>query len=282
MHNTTTPCQYAIVRFAPFVETGEFANIGIILFAPKIGFFDFKVAHTKFSRVTSFFTEIKAPEYRKVVNNFTHELKRIRNIMMHGEHDGDLNKTIFRDVIKTREGIIQFSEARVVLATDPSAKINELYDFYIDRSFANVEQVEATLEKTVRAWFKNTPLANNFRKHKIGEGIHEISFPFVAMQDGKPVKIIKPFYLGHKNPRMILDHGHLWRGRFERLTGCLPDDILIAVRGPDEGTNDNIDCDRHEAFEEAVHNLKGMRLATVIPDFTKDMVLDFAKSTHGS
>ncbi|HVK54151.1 MAG TPA: DUF3037 domain-containing protein, partial [Burkholderiales bacterium] len=28
-------CHYAIVRFLPFVETGEFANVGVVLFSPN-------------------------------------------------------------------------------------------------------------------------------------------------------------------------------------------------------------------------------------------------------
>lgn len=40
---TRIACQYAIVRFAPFVETEEFANVGIIMIAPKQRFFGFYV-----------------------------------------------------------------------------------------------------------------------------------------------------------------------------------------------------------------------------------------------
>lgn len=31
----TTPCLYSIVRYAPYAETEEFANIGVLLCAPK-------------------------------------------------------------------------------------------------------------------------------------------------------------------------------------------------------------------------------------------------------
>ena len=45
-------CQYAIVRFAPFVETGEFANVGIIMMAPKQRFFAFELELKRYKRIT--------------------------------------------------------------------------------------------------------------------------------------------------------------------------------------------------------------------------------------
>ena len=37
-----TPRLYSIVRFMLFVETGEFANVGVIMIAPEQRHFDFK------------------------------------------------------------------------------------------------------------------------------------------------------------------------------------------------------------------------------------------------
>ena len=35
--------QYAIVRFSPFVETEEFANVGVVMICPAEGKFLFKL-----------------------------------------------------------------------------------------------------------------------------------------------------------------------------------------------------------------------------------------------
>ncbi|TAM57619.1 MAG: DUF3037 domain-containing protein [Rhodanobacter sp.] len=32
-------CQYAIIRFLPYAETGEFANVGVVLACPATGYF---------------------------------------------------------------------------------------------------------------------------------------------------------------------------------------------------------------------------------------------------
>ena len=51
----TTPCLYSIVRYAPYAETEEFANIGVLLCAPKENYFDFQLTKRNDSRVKNFF-----------------------------------------------------------------------------------------------------------------------------------------------------------------------------------------------------------------------------------
>jgi hypothetical protein len=39
---THTPCHYAVLRFRPYAETGEFVNVGLAVVAPEAGEFAFK------------------------------------------------------------------------------------------------------------------------------------------------------------------------------------------------------------------------------------------------
>ena len=52
-------CQYALLRFRPFVETGEFANVGVVLLAPEARFFGFKLLNKqRHGRITHFFHQL--------------------------------------------------------------------------------------------------------------------------------------------------------------------------------------------------------------------------------
>ncbi|WP_414023964.1 DUF3037 domain-containing protein, partial [Neisseria gonorrhoeae] len=46
--------RFAVIRFMPYVQTREFANIGIIITHPKSGYFDFKIEQ-RYSRLSRFF-----------------------------------------------------------------------------------------------------------------------------------------------------------------------------------------------------------------------------------
>lgn len=69
-------CQYAIVRFAPFVETGEFANVGILMIAPKERFFGFKLETRRHGRITRFFEELDRKHYTQALYQVREELTR--------------------------------------------------------------------------------------------------------------------------------------------------------------------------------------------------------------
>ena len=53
-------CRYAIIQFMPYTETGEFANVGVVLACPETGYFDFKLQTKRYARITAFFNELDA------------------------------------------------------------------------------------------------------------------------------------------------------------------------------------------------------------------------------
>lgn len=70
-------CQYAIVRFAPFIETGEFANVGVVMMAAREGYFGFKLETQRYGRVTRFFEELDVKLYRATLYDLRDELRRV-------------------------------------------------------------------------------------------------------------------------------------------------------------------------------------------------------------
>ena len=65
-------CQYALLRFRPFVETGEFANVGVVLMCPEGRFFGFKLLK-KYGRITKFFHQLDSKVYLTGKALFTDE-----------------------------------------------------------------------------------------------------------------------------------------------------------------------------------------------------------------
>lgn len=41
------PCQYAIIQFMPYPETGEFANVGVVLACPQMRYLGARLAPVK-------------------------------------------------------------------------------------------------------------------------------------------------------------------------------------------------------------------------------------------
>ena len=269
------PCLYAIARFAPFVETEEFANVGIILLAPTEQYFDFRLLDRRYARVTRFFAEMKPRIFNTSMRNLREELQRVAVLLRERDPvpnlDSDFGRSFFAEIIRPRETIIKFSEPRSVLAADPKVQLKALYGFYVERNFATQEYQEALMVKGLRGWLIEAQLADRFHSERLGDDTYGATFPFVEGDPGRPLKAIKPLYLGQDDPTRIIDHGGQWALRVARLRKRqrLPQELLFAVQGPEE------EGSRFEAYEESVEELRQANVA-VLPFADKEHILSFA------
>lgn len=279
---TLIACHYAIIRFAPFVETGEFANVGVLVYAPKKRFFEFRLlAVQKHRRITHFFEEMKPEVYKEAVRNLRDELKRVRDMAQHGSlsdertlDDHGLAYHLFKEVVRPREGLVRFSSPRIVLAERPQEKLEELFKFYVERSFVTKEYEEAAFEKAVRRWLSEAKLVERFQKLSVGDELYSVNFPFVEEREERPIKAIKPLFLGQDQPRKIIEHGGKWVFRLQELAqrDHMPEKVMFTVGGPGEKSGD-----RKDAFEHIVEKLR--QTGVMVADRRdKDTVMDFAHS----
>lgn len=104
--------QYAIVRFLPFTETGEFANAGIVLCAPDAGVFAFQLIATPSERVHQFFPKLDNALLPNTIGLLTNELNRIQQLAEQ-QNSTQLLAT-FQELIRPREHLIRYSGLRSI------------------------------------------------------------------------------------------------------------------------------------------------------------------------
>ena len=75
------PCRYAILRFLPYVETGEFANVGVVLMSTAGRFLGFRLLKRRIARVTHFFDLHDNKPLREGLNVMREELARIEQML---------------------------------------------------------------------------------------------------------------------------------------------------------------------------------------------------------
>lgn len=130
-----TACHYAIVRFMPVVETEEFANVGVVLCEPGGRYFGFRLLGHRSSRVTNFFEKIEGATFRGFMRDLQEELERVSAAFK--KLDKKTTSTMWSEVIKPRASMVRFGEGRVVLASDPEEKLNELFEYYVGQRFVS-------------------------------------------------------------------------------------------------------------------------------------------------
>jgi hypothetical protein len=245
-------CQYALLRFRPFVETGEFANVGVVLMAPEARFFGFRLLK-KYGRITQFFHQLDRKVFLDGRALFEEELERfageLRRLALDGrKRDADVTLAcnLFAELVRAREALLQFGEQRVVLADDPKARLDALFDHYVERNFVTKEYQERLLENAVRTLLFRANVGAEYQRQKVGGTDFAVNFPFVAMADGRAQRIIKPLFLAQGDSTKILTHGGQWVDRVRRLRRrhALPDAVLFPLTAPDADTQS------YGAFEE--------------------------------
>lgn len=279
---TQTACQYAIVRFAPFAETGEFANVGIVLLAADAGYLGFELETRRHARITKFFDGVDARHYKAAVAALEAELARARDMLLakgfghRMEPAGrPLAQDVFGEITRTRESIIRFSEPRVVLAEQPQAKLHDLFAHYVRRDFIT-RQYQKNLESSIRTWLRQANLQQRFTEAAVGDDTYAIKFPFVEMKRNDPVKVIKPLHLDQDDSTRIIDQAGFWASRIHTLRqrNKLPRHVMFAVGGPEQGA-DNV---RVEAFHDALQRLEGACIDVAQAD-DRDRVVAFAAAS---
>ena len=128
-------CNYSIIRFLPYTETGEFANIGIVLYIPASQRLVYKLLNPEqHERITNFFKLINKSVFSDTLQIILAELERIKNFLSQN-NTNEVN--LYNELIRPREDIIRYSENRVLLSTEPYIKVDDLFKDYVLNNSSN-------------------------------------------------------------------------------------------------------------------------------------------------
>lgn len=253
-------CKYSVIQFLPYPETGEFANVGILLACDKTNLLDFRLETRKAKRYTAFFQNLEAQIFRLATKQLSEEFRHVRNEMAHGLR-GTAGAT-FETITRPRETMLRFGAPRVVLTEDPQKELDSLFEHYVLHGFAKEANYEAELERRVKQLLQDLNLRAPFKPAKVGNDLFAVQFPLVQTLDGKPSKVIKPFFLGQATPGAIYQHGDQWLAKLARLKnmGLMPENILFALKGP--ALAGETQANQRKAFEDIRQDLANLVIVT--------------------
>lgn len=267
-------CRYAVVQFAPYRETGEFVNAGVVLMCPESGYFGFKLQTRRTKRITDFFDELPRSFYVRAIKAIEDELHRVADVVAKAPATGRAaySRQVFDSLIHPREALVRFSAQRSVMAADPAAELARQFEHCVERTFATPEYVEKAMEKRIKHLLDGLHLPAPFTPQRVGDDAFHANFPLVQQRGDTLAKIIKPFRLNQDESVDIYEHGDAWLKKIERLRNrnLLPDDVLFAVKAPPRE-----DTKRYAAFMEICSDLIKLEVQTVDEDADRE-ITEFA------
>lgn len=206
--------RYSVIRFMPFTETQEFANVGVVLHAPNDGKVFFKLANKRFGRISDFFDDLDGKLYSNAIEMFTSELQRIKDYA-YGIRGRELT-TFMDEVTRQKEGFLTYSETAALLTNKPFEDVlDDLYKQYVGRNFNTKEHRESLILKNVKMHLDKVS-QYKFTKRKLDVSYMSFELPLVAKNDYK-IKAVKPLSFYQDSPLKLIDHGEFWISRVKHL-----------------------------------------------------------------
>lgn len=127
MNTDQAACNYALLRFLPYPETGEFVNVGVIVNCLQPCLFRFRFREDMSDRVRALFPEQKENEYKDSVEMLINEVERVRR----GIRDPKTCQFAFNELVRPRENTLRFGEVRTAMTEEPEQFVEELFRRYV-------------------------------------------------------------------------------------------------------------------------------------------------------
>lgn len=272
--------RYSIIRFRPSADTGEFANIGIVVLDLDAQRIAYKLAPKRFTRINGFFDKEAYKAYQAITANLHDELGRFAGLIATG---WDLAATeIFAELIAPRESSILFSAPRIMQADDWVEDVTtRLFDRLVKREQTTPTHPEQQLTQGIRNALHRNGL-RQFKNLAVDDDVIPVRFPLGIQRS--TIRAIQPLAFSQKTPMAVFDHGAQWRQRLAYLLDkgkILPHHILMAIEAPD--------ADGDPAIQDAYHATRAdlaklpLPIVEATPDGTiNPAVIAFARQAMSS
>jgi hypothetical protein len=213
----------------PYPETGEFANVGVIMLVPKANRFAFvlETKHTK--RLNGFFRHLDVGVYKAAIGNYQKELTYLELQV----NEGKLNANeAFGLMVRPREAILSFGEPRgALLAGSPEKALDKLYQDQVYHDFASKTDYENKLKSRVKGMVKGLQLQRPFVEQHIDHKGFKVNFELAQLENTKVDRVIKPLSFLQLEAKQIFAHADFWLAKLKRLKqfGLMPRDIIFPI-----------------------------------------------------
>jgi len=214
------PYTFSVLRYVHDPVTGEFANVGIAVYAPQAKYLN-AVCTPHYGRLSKMFGQVDGDRFRQVANYLQGELKRIgRKLdteLPLAQPPSDIEQ-ILKQVLPYDDSSFQFSRIGAGLTDNPDESLRQLFDRYVEKYSGRVqltsrddEQVWSVFrkpleEKQVTVWLQSKRITapdyeyefKHARKNEVWHAYEPISFDLMGSSS-------------------ILDKANNWMGRLTNL-----------------------------------------------------------------
>jgi Protein of unknown function (DUF3037) len=211
--------QYQLLRYTHDLVTGEFVNVGVVVFEPQTGFLKSKMI-AKFGRITQFYSEVNGHAILHSLKAFEAGIKRIaRQLHELFRNDFKTIDEITNEILPKNDSALQCTEVSYALDTNLDDALEDLFERLVDRY--NQEIVSDTLDDK-EVW--KSVYKQHFDKYGVTAHLKHYSiatqndiFEFDKAWRNGVWNCYQSLSLDLKNTSSIKDKVYKWVGKLNEL-----------------------------------------------------------------
>jgi len=120
-------CNYSLLRFLPYPETGEFVNVGVVISCLQPCLFDFQMEDRMPARLKALFPNQNEQVFDAGTAAMHREMMRVKAMI----RDSKACQFAFNEAVRPRESTFRFSEPRTILSANVENLAEELFRSYV-------------------------------------------------------------------------------------------------------------------------------------------------------
>lgn len=186
------PYTYSVLKYVHDVASGEFVNLGVVLYSPTHDFFRSSMRRT-ISRIVRFFPDAKARALTRTIRALETSINR-RGVSIKNERAQDMFFEELKDVLDLAskqlpvdDSSLQWSSVSGGLTSDPEKTLDHLFDRLVSRYDEKNKKEARTDDQVWRNFSKALEarnLTSDLRQHEIQAPVDSVCFDH-ALKNGK-------------------------------------------------------------------------------------------------
>jgi hypothetical protein len=237
------------LRYLHDVVTGEFANIGVVLYSPEQRFLEARFT-TSYERLNAIFLKIDHLHFRALMRYMANRFDEIAAELRDGLHVAPVTalKEIVCQVLPPDDSSLQWSEPGGGFTEDAAATLDELFKRVVERYVAGAEQASRTDEEIAKPFKARLgKTADKLAEKRIETKDYQYDFRFAWKND--LWHLYEPVSFDLVDPGSIREKANKWLGRGVALHDAREKFKIHFLLG--EPRQD----ETKKAFENAIHLL---------------------------
>jgi hypothetical protein len=270
-----------ILRYVHDVVTGEFANIGVVLYAPEQRFLEARFA-TSYERLNAIFLKIDHLHFRALMRYMANRFEELSGEIREGLHIRPVNALaeIVKQILPPDDSSLQWSQQGGGITDDPSRVLSELYKRMVERFIAGATQISRNDEEMAKSFkAKLGRLATRLSEKTIETKDYQYDFQFAWKND--IWHLYEPVSFDLVDPNSIREKANRWLGRGVALNDAKERFKIHFLLGEPRQAGTK------EAFENALHLLqkipgqKELVLENEVENFARHVVGQIVRHDPG-